>query len=374
MTNEQNLLIRLINGAIKNQKVEYSSDSVDVKKLLTMAKRHSVLNTIYPVLNESEKQLASRVYAAYVNQHALLDYYGGLIYQKFEENGICYMPLKGAILKQLYPDPLLRSSCDLDIFYKQEDTEKVNKALADLGFDFISDSHNHMVHQINGMVTIEMHHHLFSHNKDMVDYYADNIWKRLIKVSDYRYDFTDEDFYLFLLLHMHKHFTSSGFGVRSLLDVYIYNQHKSLDKIHLDKIYNKLGVTKFVHAIEKLADFWFNDGGSDELTLKLQSHIFDSGVYGTVKNSTLIQINKTNKFKYFFSRAFPPFSDMKKLYPSLQKCVLHLPFTYIHRLITALFSKKHKEKARLELKNMTSTPNNESAKLDKLYRELEIYK
>lgn len=371
MDKEQKLLIDLVNGAIKKQKVEYSSEEIDAKKLLSTAKMHSVLNTIYPVLNESEKRIAANVYAAFINQYALLDYYSGKIFERFEESGICYMPLKGAVLRKLYPDPLLRSSCDVDIFYKKQDTDKVNEILADIGFDYISDGENHMFHQLNKTVTVEMHHDLLENDKKRSAYY-DGIWDRLHKTSDYGYSFSDEDFYVFMLLHMYKHLNHGGFGIRSVLDVYVYNDKKNLNKEYLNCEFDKLKIAKFVSAIENLANFWFNNAPCDELTSDLADFIFSSGVYGTVQNSTLTALSKTNKVKYFFSRLFLPFSNMKRIYPSLNKCVLHLPFLYVHRLVKAVFDKKQKVKAKSELKTLVSSNSDKSEEISELFKKLQI--
>ena len=43
----------------------------------------------------------------------------------FEKEGIDYVPLKGWIIKNLYPKPDMRSMCDVDILIRDEDKKKI---------------------------------------------------------------------------------------------------------------------------------------------------------------------------------------------------------------------------------------------------------
>lgn len=365
------LLIRMLNDAIKSSGAAYEADGV----ILSLAKFHGVLNTVYPVLSKAAKARVGSYYAAFINQQTLQDYYAEIILEKLEENGVKYMPLKGYLLKKLYPSPLMRSSCDVDIFYDKADTVKVNKILAEIGFEHKSDGANHLFHQL-GSVTVEMHHDLTEHDPERERYY-DGIWDRLIKTSDYGYRFSDEDFYIYLVQHMFKHFVSGGFGVRSVLDVYIFNAAKTADGCYIAAELEKLGLKDFTAAIEKLAACWFGGGESDSLTEKLADYIMGSGTYGNVKNHTLSGLNETEngktaggKLKFFFKRAFPPFSVMKKLYPSLKKCPLHLPIMYLHRIFKAIFFKSAKIKS--EIKSITQANTCERDEIKSLFDALGI--
>lgn len=365
MNELQSSLIKMLDSSIKGGAVYPASD-----ELLKLAKHHNVLNAIYPVLDDDAKKRAGGYYAAFVNQQAQLDYYGEVILFELEKNGVKHMPLKGWHMKKLYPSPLLRSSCDLDIFYDKKDTGKVKAVLEGLGFSLSGDGENHMIHTL-GAVTVEMHHDLLESEPGFGHYY-DGIWDRLTRETEYRYNFNDEDFYIFMLLHMYKHFTHGGFGVRSVLDLYVFNSNKTLDNAYLAEEFEKLGITKFEAELKKLAFAWFCGGDMDKLSERLGDYIFLSGAYGTLKNRTVADLNKNdgNKAKYFFKRAFPPVSFMKKAYPSLKKCILHLPFMYIWRLLKAIFGKRGSVKN--EIKSISSATDGERAALDALFEELDI--
>jgi len=364
MDDNGKLLLQMLNDAIKNSDKVYEANA----EVLSLAKAHSVLNTVYPVLCKTAKDGVSSFYAAFINQQALQDYYAEVILKQLDESGIRHMPLKGYLLRQIYPSPLMRSSCDVDIFYDKVDTDKVNKLLDEIGFERKSDGINHLFHRL-GSVSVEMHHDLTENDPERESYY-DGIWDRLIKTSEYGYRFTDEDFYIYLVQHMFKHFVNGGFGIRTVLDVYIYNTAKSTDRGYIAAELEKLGLKKFTDAVEKLADCWFGGGDSDALIEKLGDYIIDSGVYGNVKHHTLSGLNKTEggKLKFLFKRAFPPV--MKKIYPSLKKCFLHLPFMYLHRILKALFFKNKQIKS--EIKNISDANTCEREEIKSLFEDLGI--
>ena len=47
----------------------------------------------------------------------------------FEESGISYIPLKGAAIRDFYPETWMRNSCDIDILIKPCDLERAIKLL-----------------------------------------------------------------------------------------------------------------------------------------------------------------------------------------------------------------------------------------------------
>lgn len=48
---------------------------------------------------------------------------------------ISFLPLKGSVLRQYYPEPWMRTSCDIDILVHENDLEKTTEYLVrDLGY------------------------------------------------------------------------------------------------------------------------------------------------------------------------------------------------------------------------------------------------
>ena len=77
----------------------------------------------------------------------------------FVEAGVPLIPLKGVALSQeLYGDPCVRSSCDLDILVKPEDVEKAEKLLIQAGYRHALGFHNMPERQKHHIVNT-LHHH-----------------------------------------------------------------------------------------------------------------------------------------------------------------------------------------------------------------------
>ena len=57
-----------------------------------------------------------------------------LLFQRMEQEKIWYMPLKGVVIKELYPSLGLRQMSDFDILFDKTYTEKVRDIFLELGF------------------------------------------------------------------------------------------------------------------------------------------------------------------------------------------------------------------------------------------------
>ena len=91
----------------------------------------------------------------------------------FEANGIDYLPLKGCILRSLYPSPELRSMGDIDILIKIEQYKQIRSLLTVHGFRKGYESDHEYAWDKND-VHIELHKRLIpSYNKDYYAYYGD---------------------------------------------------------------------------------------------------------------------------------------------------------------------------------------------------------
>ncbi|MCQ2385650.1 MAG: nucleotidyltransferase family protein, partial [Clostridia bacterium] len=61
-----------------------------------------------------------------------------LLTDAFSQNGIPYIPLKGAVLAEVYPEPYMCLSGDIDVLVKPEDVDKaVDLLKASYGYTFV---------------------------------------------------------------------------------------------------------------------------------------------------------------------------------------------------------------------------------------------
>ena len=78
------------------------------------------------VKQKFEKQILTAIYR-YENINSELE----TLKTAFEEEKIPFIPLKGSVIRQYYPEPWLRTSCDIDILVHEEDIERAIAVLTD---------------------------------------------------------------------------------------------------------------------------------------------------------------------------------------------------------------------------------------------------
>ena len=116
---ECNYLIYIIRSVLNNQEVKYQED-IDYKKLYNLAKMHTLLVFLYYGLKKYNIPTLSKILEDYYKNNiyktAMQDAEREIIVAELEKNHIKYMPLKGSIIKYLYPSIDLRTMCDFDCF------------------------------------------------------------------------------------------------------------------------------------------------------------------------------------------------------------------------------------------------------------------
>ena len=191
---------------------------------------------------------------------------------------------------------------------------------------------------------VEIHNDMISYNKERYE----NIWERC-EQKNAVYSMNWDDYYMFMLDHLEKHFTLAGCGIRFLLDVYIFLQAKGKE-LHRDKLkkeFRKRNQEAFFKQVEETANAWFGEAyhvGDTEL----EKVILLSGTFGTnsqkfenrqEKIQKKYKNEKVIKAMYFLTRTFPEYSYMCNIYPFLYKAPVLMPVMWIVRLICAPVTK-----------------------------------
>ncbi len=283
-----------------------------------------------------------RAVASAQRKAALLEADRAAVQEKLEAAGIWHMPLKGSVLKELYPRFGMREMADVDILFDADRAEDVRQIMESLGFQTDSFACFHDDAYSKAPVShFEMHRTLFSEaaESELHTYYAD-VRDRLVpdEGSKYGFHFTDEDFYLYLIAHEYKHYTGGGTGLRSLLDVYVFLRARALDQAYVDREAARLGIADFERQNRSLA-FRLFDGES--LTAEERDrldYMISSGTFGTAENEAGRQIAEKGRWGYFLSWLHPSREIMIESFPVLQKAPALLPVFRIWRLIRAFVS------------------------------------
>ena len=362
-------LIGVISAYLKGEPIPKIND---YKSLYLSAKRHSLGNFLYFAL-QNEKDVPTVVqetllqhFYSQTAQQMMQEYYSSKVFEEFENRKIKYMPMKGYYLRKLYPQPEMRTSCDVDIFYDESRKDEVDEILKGLGFNWIvrNTTDDHWEREA---ITLEMPYNLASDREYYYEYYK-NVWDRLKTENGVKYEFTPEDYYIHFIVHAAKHFNHGGFGIRTVMDAYFYVENTKLDRKYLNKEFSNLGLTKFVSSLEKLSRVWFGEEQTDEETEFLGDYIIDGATYGTKQNSVVIQnmipehSAKKAKRKFYLKIIFLNYSAMKLKYPILKPLPFLLPFAWVYRWIAAIFTKKEKIKNLADNANQLNDENVEETR------------
>ena len=309
--------------------------------LLALAKDNTVVSVLTKWKETRDKAL---------RKNLMLDAARKKLFQYMDAEHIWHMPLKGAVLKELYPRQEMRQMADNDILFDATYEAAVKDYFVREGYEVISYAKgNHDVYEKEPVYNFEMHTSLFgeAHNEVWAEYYKD-IQSKLKKSDEhFLYSFTDEDFYIYFIVHAFKHFDGCGTGIRYFVDFYVYQNAKELDWGYIEGELDKLGVLAFEKTFGSISKKIFGKGEDvSQLSGEEYSMLCDSmfaGTYGNLQSGIgkklhKIQgnedrITKNTKAKYIIGRLFPPMSYYKSYYPFIYKTRIFIPFFVIFRMV-----------------------------------------
>lgn len=290
------------------------------------------------------------------------------ILQKFEENSIKNLPLKGYFMKHLYPQSDYRTMTDVDIYVDYKDFKKASQIFADLGFTKENLIKKDEIHFRKDLLYVEVQSNL---NDDDHTYFCNILDKAQLR-DDYNYSYAlnKEDFYVYMIYHLVHHFKSGGIGIRMLMDIYVFlNEYKNLDFEYINNALKELNLLEFEKQIRNLSLNWFS--GDNIKINKLGEFILYCSTYG-LREIHFYQSKSKQGKGFYLKQVFIPYSQMKTKYAYLKKAPVLLPFSWLQFWFTRIFVLKN-----LQLKDgINSRKNNISDEnalfISNLMEELKI--
>ena len=329
--------------------------AMDLEQLYQLAKFHSVRAAVCIVLEKAgiEDQAFHQAYKKAIRKNIYLDMERTAITSAFEEQGIWYMPLKGAVLKDLYPANGMREMADNDMLYDADKQQEAMQIMLGQGYTAESvGKSNHDVYKKPPVLNFELHTALFSsaHAEPLYRYYADT--KRLLirdEDNSFGCHFSDEDFYIYITAHEWKHFNGRGTGIRSLLDccVYCRNKGDSLDWEYISEQCRLLEIDGFEQQRRQLATKLFSSEILPDLTnaeTDLLMNYLSSGTHGTFENAVRKKLKDRTKLSFWWHSVFLSRKEMEQHVPFSAKSPLLYPVAAVFRIFRVLIFKQDKIK------------------------------
>ena len=305
-TNSVRDLIYLTGCMLKEVSPDQSRlQKMDFAEVHKLSKKHMLSSAIYMTLEQAgalsnmDPNLAntwSMFSDAVIRQNILMNIERKAILSRFETEGIWYVPLKGCIIADYYPDFGMREMCDNDILFNRKYKKKVRDIMLERGYSVVPfNGSDQDVYMKDPVYNFEMHKDLMNRQSYPEQYaYFSDLSGRLIRNTDkqYEFHFSNEDFYIYFIAHAYKHYEyCGGTGLRTLVDLYLLNRRFKKDREYLDQELGKLHLNKFEREMANLADIVFSDpekiyrsSGHVGLTSgeeQMLEYIIGAGVYGT---------------------------------------------------------------------------------------------
>ena len=316
MTNVDKLLLEALKASLQNKKVTWDFEITPDEWVLLFRKAeiHQVLPLIFEAVfacpaAQAMGQNFFMPYRRKMMQQVMLQIRKTEefmnLYRFLRAKGLHPLMVKGITCRQLYPDPDYRSSGDEDMLIKHREFAEAHKAMLEYGMvTQVEDRNLKAQYEIPYVKTdaplyIELHKSLFPPESEaygeLNDFFKD-VHAKAIAINVQGMDimtleYTENLFYL--ICHAFKHFLHSGFGIRQVSDMIMfenaYGKYVNWDKvlknceaIHADKFAMaifKIGKKYLGFSFEKACctDAWENSSVDAEPLLK---DLLAGGIYG----------------------------------------------------------------------------------------------
>lgn len=354
-TNE--ILIQLIGNEVCGRQVELPHDLMSDEQLVidlfVKANEHGVTHLVASNLNKN-KLLSGSAAKAYedrlnstVFRSGKMKFASDNVCKILEEGRIPYIPLKGAVLKKLYPEEWMRLGVDTDILVHEKDLVTASQLIRSrLGYTQNNSSDHDVTLTPDGNILIELHFRLAEEdNKSPAAKILDRVWDyaRPAEENSFRYELSDPFFYFYHIAHMAKHILQGGCGIRPFLDLHLLNISRDCSDETTRRFLKDGSLLKFAECAEQLSRVWFSDAEHTEVTRMLQDYIIKGGMFGSRETRMLSnQQQHGGKKKHILRRIFIPHRDLAYTYPIIKKYRFLTPFCEICRLFSLMFGKKRK--------------------------------
>lgn len=394
MTKEFRYLMHLFSCGARGVNPQPSENMVDWARLISLANSQAVSATVAYALLQAGPGLCPDDYANpliatmkasainnYVKTYHILKLLGD-----FENEGLPAVVLKGFAVAESYAAPECRISSDTDVYVDPTYELRAYEFLQKHGFRIEprSPKTHHAVcfHQQMGCLEL----HMMLYDEIVEDVWFDGFDDAMVIHESYErvntedgayYTLGKTDHMIFLALHTIKHFIISDMNLRMMMDTALFfAQHaKQIDSTRLWQILARL---KYRELAETMLGAMIEHGGflkSDfpglesydlnkirmllddlEAGSLLESHVKAArkDSWAEYNKQRLIAQKNTLYYKFYMLSwnasnylhvLFLKRSDLAKLYPYIDRCVLLIPYAWCHRLITRgmhhLFGARH---------------------------------
>lgn len=349
MTNTEKLLIEILRAFV-NGKKPLIEGQCDAQALYELARSQSVTGIVSFVLHKYGREDIltgdKRLYSAYDKTVAQLirkDVETQMLFGLLTAENIPHITFKGMVIKECYPVPELRTFGDIDVIIREEDRKKSHELMLGQGFKGEAMDNGAVYGYKRGKEFYELHTTMNSERTKLSDFMAD-YWSRTTLRSGLTYEFEKNFHFAYLISHIEKHVNCSNAGVRLYLDIALYLK-KYRDELDLEKVRSILkdcGLEKFYDTVLYLCHSWFDTEKlyeqelSDGLYEEFCRFTLSGGTFGVCDVGADSEVRRAmskggevSKLKLIIRHVFPPYREIRRMYPFFDGKPYLLPLSWI---------------------------------------------
>lgn len=236
----------------------------------------------------------------------LRDYSLDKIRNALDSETIPYIFLKGAFVRDLYPEAWMRTSSDIDILVHSEDLERAVEII-EAKTDYKMDKKGyHDVSMLSDYFHLELHFSL-KENSEEIDSLLSKVWKYAIPIGKGSQNVLTPEYQIFhVVAHMSYHFLHSGLGVRPFIDLWLLRNKTSYNEEKIRMMCESCGILKFYEVCSELATCWMEDRPIEGMIQEFEQYCLQGGVFGSQKQSYALRQKDKKGISYILSRVFVP--------------------------------------------------------------------
>ena len=333
MNQLNNMLFALLRSLLCGEELDRSDlegiDEEGLEKLYRLAKKHDIAHLLgislekFGLLSDSaiSKRIVKEQYVA-IYRYENLKYELERISSVLEKEGIAYIPLKGAVIRELYPECWMRTSCDIDVLVHEEVLDRAVESLVnELGYKANKkrDYHDISLFSESG-VHLELHFNI-KENVLQLDRVLSKAWEYAYPQAEgsYKYCLCNDFLIYQSVAHAAYHFVGGGCGLRPFIDLWLMTNALEYSKEKLAELCRESGIEGFFNEAMAFAKAILEKGQRTELTDRIEAYIIEGGAYGTKEaHIAARQTARGGKRGYAISRIFTSYGNLKVRYPSLK--------------------------------------------------------
>ena len=370
-TSSKTVFFALIRAALTGERSDVAVDGRVLRSILSVGSFHGVLPLLFAGAEacgcgESAVSALKEACDRDMFDFVLRDRAIGGVRGALDGAGVPYVPLKGAVLCELYPEKWMRTSGDVDILVREGDLDRAVAAIEEKTALRASGRNYHDVVMTGGGVCLELHFSILE-NSPSLDPALARVWDNVSPSGEGAERRMSAEYLAFhVAAHMSYHLAHGGLGVRPYIDLWFLRRRTSFNEDAVREMCRECGILKFYDAAALLGEVWLGDDAHTPVTKDMERLCFHGGVFGSTRGAEAsMRLAGGGSLR---ERIFQPKAELAEAYPEVMRRPYLAPYYQAKRWGASLRRKNVAKK----LRAIRETSPAQTAALERVVSELEL--